>query len=410
MGEKKFGLLGRKLGHSFSPKIHSLLGDYPYDLFEVEPEDVEDFLCRGDFSGLNVTIPYKKTVIPFCTELSPAAQRIGSVNTLLRREDGTLYGDNTDYDGFLYLLKSAGAQVAGKKALVLGSGGASLTVRTVLADLGAGEVVVISRTGENNYQNLHRHADAQLIVNTTPVGMYPNTGVSPVDLGLFPQCEGVFDLIYNPARTQFLLDGQRRGMLWANGLGMLVAQAKAAAERFLGEKIPDQRVEEITRQMAAQTGNLLLIGMPGCGKSTVGRCLARRLGRTLVDLDKEIEQAAGCTIPEIFHREGEEGFRRREHDTLRRYSKESGLVISAGGGIVTREENRDPMWENSTVIWLRRDLDKLPTHGRPISQSTPLEELYRRRASLYEAMSHLAVDNTGSVEETAEEIIRRLSL
>lgn len=410
MGEKKFGLLGRKLGHSFSPKIHSLLGDYPYDLFEVEPEDVEEFLHRGDFSGLNVTIPYKKTVIPFCAELSPAAQRIGSVNTLLRREDGTLYGDNTDYDGFLYLLKSAGAQVAGKKALVLGSGGASLTVRTVLADLGAGEVVVISRTGENNYQNLHRHADAQMIVNTTPVGMYPNTGVSPVDLGLFPQCEGVFDLIYNPARTQFLLDGQRRGMLWANGLGMLVAQAKAAAERFLGEKIPDQRVEEITRQMAAQTGNLLLIGMPGCGKSTVGRCLARRLGRTLVDLDKEIEQAAGCTIPEIFAREGEEGFRRREHDALRRYSKESGLVISAGGGIVTRGENRDPMWENSTVIWLRRDLDKLPTHGRPISQSTPLEELYRRRAPLYEAISHLAVDNTGSVEETAEEIIRRLSL
>lgn len=410
MGEKKFGLLGRKLGHSFSPKIHSLLGDYPYDLFEVEPEKVENFLRRGDFAGLNVTIPYKKTVIPFCAELSPAAQHIGSVNTLLRREDGTLYGDNTDYDGFLYLLKSAGAQVAGKKVLVLGSGGASLTVRAVLADLGAGEVVVISRTGENNYQNLQRHADAQMIVNTTPVGMYPNTGVSPVDLGLFPQCEGVFDLIYNPARTQFLLDGQRRGMLWANGLGMLVAQAKAAAERFLAKKIPDQRVEEITRQMAAQTGNLLLIGMPGCGKSTVGRCLARRLGRPLVDLDQEIEQAAGCTIPEVFAREGEEGFRRREHDTLRRYSKESGLVISAGGGIVTREENRDPMWENSTVIWLQRDLDKLPVHGRPISLKTPLEELYRRRAPLYEAMSHLAVDNAGSVEETAEEIVRRLSL
>lgn len=274
----EFGLLGERLGHSFSPAIHRQLAGYDYQLVELPPEEVEPFLRTGRFRGLNVTIPYKKTVMACCDALSPAAERIGSVNTLLRRPDGTLYGDNTDYDGFRYLLQAAGAQVRGKKALVLGSGGASLTVHAVLADLGARETVGISRNGPNNYENLDRHADAQLIVNATPVGMYPNARVSPVDLEQFPNCEGVFDLIYNPARTQLLLDAERRGLLCSNGLGMLVAQAKAAAERFLGRAIPDSRVEEITRQMERQTQNLLLIGMPGCGKTTVGQLLAERLG------------------------------------------------------------------------------------------------------------------------------------
>ena len=272
----EFGLLGERLGHSFSPAIHRQLAGYDYQLVELPPEEVEPFLRAGRFRGLNVTIPYKKTVMACCDALSPAARRIGSVNTLLRRPDGTLYGDNTDYDGFRYLLQAAGARVQGKKALVLGSGGASLTVHTVLADLGARETVGISRSGPDNYENLDRHADAQLIVNATPVGMYPNTGVSPVDLDRFPSCEGVFDLIYNPARTQLLLDAERRGLLCSNGLGMLVAQAKAAAERFLGRAIPDSRVEEITRQMERQTQNLLLIGMPGCGKTTEERKYPRR--------------------------------------------------------------------------------------------------------------------------------------
>ena len=228
----EYGLLGERLGHSYSPAIHRQLGDYDYQLVELTPEEVGPFLQKGDFQGLNVTMPYKKTVMDFCAELSPAAQRIGSVNTILRRPDGTLYGDNTDYDGFLYLLQSAGAQVQGKKVLVLGSGGSSLTVRTVLADLGAGNIVTISRSGPDNYTNLDRHRDADYIVNTTPVGMYPNNGAAPVDLEQFPNCKGVFDLIYNPAKTQLLLDAERRGMLFANGLGMLVAQAKAAAERF----------------------------------------------------------------------------------------------------------------------------------------------------------------------------------
>ena len=413
MGPKdlEFGLLGERLGHSFSPAIHRQLAGYDYRLVELRPEEVEPFLRAGRFRGLNVTIPYKKTVMACCDALSPAARRIGSVNTLLRRPDGTLYGDNTDYDGFRYLLQAAGAQVRGKKVLVLGSGGASLTVHAVLADLGARETVSISRSGPDNYENLDRHADAQLIVNATPVGMYPNTGVSPVELDQFPDCEGVFDLIYNPARTQLLLDAERRGLLLcSNGLGMLVAQAKAAAERFLGRTIPDSRVEEITRQVEGQTQNLLLIGMPGCGKTTVGQFLADRLGRPLADVDHQVEAEAGCSIPDLFKKEGEEGFRIREHRALCQLSKQSGQVIACGGGIVTRRENWDPMRQNSTVIYLRRDLELLPTSGRPVSQAIPPEELYRRRAPLYEELADLMVENRGTPEETAEEIIRRLAL
>ena len=408
MAERRYyGLIGEKLGHSFSPAIHGKLAGYEYRLIELAPEELGPFLRSGQFGGLNVTIPYKKAVIPYCDELTPQARRIGSVNTILRRPDGTFLGHNTDYDGFAYLLRSAGAEVAGKKALVLGTGGASLTVQTVLKDLGVGESVAISRSGPDNYTNLDRHADARIIVNATPVGMYPNTGTSPVDLSLFPELEGVFDLIYNPAKTQLLLDGEKRGLLWANGLGMLVAQAKAAAELFLGRPIPDGRVADITREIERDTRNLLLIGMPGCGKTTVGQALANRLGRKLVDTDALVEEAAGCTIPELFAREGEEAFRRLEHEILCRVGRESGLVIATGGGAVTRPENLDPMRQNSTVIFLRRPLDQLPVEGRPISQANSLEELYRRRLPLYQQAADWAVDNV-SLDDTVTEIIRRL--
>ena len=411
MGPKdlEFGLLGERLGHSFSPAIHRQLAGYDYRLVELPPEEVEPFLRAGRFRGLNVTIPYKKTVMACCDALSPAARRIGSVNTLLRRPDGTLYGDNTDYDGFRYLLQAAGAQVRGKKVLVLGSGGASLTVHAVLADLGARETVSISRSGPDNYENLDRHADAQILVNATPVGMYPNTDTSPVDLSRFPRLEGAFDLIYNPARTRFLLQAEARGLCRANGLGMLVAQAKAAAELFLGIQLPDGTVETITRALEGEKRNLLLIGMPGCGKSTVGRALAARLGRPLVDLDAVIERETGRSIPDIFAREGEAHFRHLEHDALSRTARESGQVIAAGGGIVTQPDNLAPMRQNSAVIFLHRELDQLPVEGRPISQSNDLGELYRRRLPLYEAACDLQVENR-RVEDTVEEIIRRLGL
>lgn len=406
--KKRYGLIGERLGHSFSPAIHVKLGDYPYDLFELKSEELEDFLLRGDFAGLNVTIPYKKAVIPYCKTLTPQAQRIGSVNTIVRQPDGSLRGHNTDYDGFSYTLRTSGAQIEGKKALVLGTGGASLTVHTVLKDLGARETVAISRTGPNNYRNLDLHRDAEIIVNATPVGMYPDTGVSLMDLDMFPKLEGVYDLVYNPARTQLLLDAERRGIRNANGLGMLVAQAKAAAERFLGQDIPDRRVEEIAREMEWDTRNLILIGMPGCGKTTIGTALAAKLGRELADMDALIIERAGCSIPEIFANEGEDAFRKLEHEVLCDISKQSGLIIATGGGIVTRPENFDPLRQNSWVIFMHRDLELLPTAGRPISQANKLSDLYERRKPLYEAAADLEVDNI-VIEETVNEIIRRLS-
>ena len=407
MKSYRLGLIGEKLGHSFSPAIHMKLGTPDYSLFELKPEELETFLERGDFDGLNVTIPYKKAVIPYCAELTEQAKRIGSVNTIIRRADGTLLGHNTDYDGFLYMIRSSGVEVQGKKCLILGTGGASLTVRTVLEDLSAGEIVFISRTGENNYQNLDRHADARIIVNTTPVGMYPRSGEAPLNVRAFPALEGVFDLIYNPARTRLMLDAERLGIPAVNGLGMLVAQAKAASERFRDISIPDHVVEDITREIEKQTKNLILVGMPGCGKSTIGRKLAARLDRPLVDTDEEIVKRIGCTIPEYFASHGEEEFRKREHEVLRDFSSRSGQVIATGGGIVTRTENMDPLRENSVVVFLRREIEKLPTRGRPISQSSNLHELYEKRRPLYEAAADVTVDNIRP-EQTVEEILNLL--
>lgn len=403
----KLGLIGEKLGHSFSPAIHAKLGTPEYTLFELKPEELGPFLDTGDFDGLNVTIPYKKAVIPYCAELTDQARRIGSVNTIIRRTDGTLLGHNTDYDGFLYMLRSSGAEIKGKKCLVLGTGGASLTVHTVLQDLQAGEIVSISRTGENNYQNLECHADAQIIVNSTPVGMWPNTGKAPLNVARFPKLEGVFDLVYNPARTQILLDAERQGVLAVNGLGMLVAQAKAASERFRDIEISDDMVEQIAAHMERQSKNILLVGMPGCGKSSIGSLLAKVLNRPLVDTDEEIVRKIGCSIPEYFARYGEEEFRNREHEVLREFSGRSGQIIATGGGIVTRPENTDPLRENSVVVFLRRDIDLLPTKGRPISQSSDLCQLYARRSPLYEAVADLTVDNV-NMDRTVNEILEKL--
>ncbi len=401
------GLLGRKLGHSYSPQIHNLLGDYSYVLFEKEPEELENFLKNGDFSGLNVTIPYKKEVIPYLSELSPTAKKMGCVNTVLRRSDGTLYGHNTDYFGFTSLVRHAGLSVAGKKVLVLGSGGASNTAVAALKDLGASPVV-ISRSGENNYQNLHRHTDAAAIVNTTPVGMYPNTGVSPIDLGLFPHLEGVLDVIYNPARTQLLLDAEKLGIPRENGLWMLVAQAKEAAEVFTGGKISDEVIEKIYRQLSHQMKNIVLIGMPGCGKTTIGTLLAEKLGRTLADADEKIIALAGKSIPEIFSQEGESVFRNWETQALTELGKQSGLVIATGGGCVTQKRNYPLLHQNGYLVWLERDWSKLPTDGRPLSQANDLGKMYAARKPLYEAFADIRVENTDTPAETVQHILNAL--
>ena len=401
------GLLGRKLGHSYSPQIHNLLGDYSYVLFEKEPEELKNFLKNGDFSGLNVTIPYKKEVIPYLSELSPTAKKMGCVNTVLRRSDGTLYGHNTDYFGFTSLVRHAGLSVAGKKVLVLGSGGASNTAVAALKDLGANPVV-ISRSGENNYQNLHRHTDTAAIVNTTPVGMYPNTGVSPIDLELFPHLEGVLDVIYNPARTQLLLDAEKLGIPRENGLWMLVAQAKEAAEVFTGGKISDEVIEKIYRRLSHQMKNIVLIGMPGCGKSTIGTLLAEKMGRALADADEKIVSLAGKSIPDIFAQEGEPTFRDWETKALTELGKQSGLVIATGGGCVTQKRNYPLLHQNGYLVWLERDYSVLPTDGRPLSQANDLGKMYAARKPLYEAFADIRVENAGTPEETAQQILDAL--
>lgn len=400
------GLLGEHLTHSYSPQIHALLGDYSYELFEVAPEKLGEFLQAGEFDGLNVTIPYKRAVIPYCAELSAAAREMGSVNTLLRRPDGTLYGDNTDLDGFRWLLARGGGIRPGEKALVLGTGGASQTVQAVLRAAGA-EVAVLSRRGESNYATLPRHADARLVVNATPVGMYPNNGARLIDLAQLPQCRCVLDLIYNPARTRLLLDAAARGIRCENGLSMLVAQAKRAAELFTGRDIPDAACTDILRRMEAQMHNLILVGMPGSGKTTVGSLLAVSLGRPFYDADGEIEKKLGCSIPAFFAQRGEAAFRAVETEVLAELGKRSGCVIATGGGCVTREENYDLLHQNGEIIWLRRSLTELPVEGRPVSQSRSLPELYREREPAYRRFADFCVENEAT-PEAAVEIIKEL--
>lgn len=399
-----YGLLGEKLGHSFSPQIHALLGDYEYKLFEVAPENLGDFLRSGTFEGLNVTIPYKKAVMPYLAEISENAKAIGSVNTITVLPNGTLRGDNTDYDGFLYLVRRSSVSVAGKKALVLGTGGASLPVKKVLSDLGAREIVSISRTGENNYQNLDKHVDADLLVNTTPVGMYPNNLQSPLSLDGFAHLSGVLDIVYNPQKTKLILDAEQRGIPAFSGLTMLVAQAKRAAELFLQTKIDDRKNDEIYETLSRQMKNIVLVGMPGCGKSTVGKALAKCLSRPFFDADEEIVRRAGKPIPEIFQAEGEAGFRKIETEVLFDLCRQSGAVIATGGGAVTVPKNHDILRQNSLVVFINRDIAVLPTAGRPLSEQNDLHEMFRHRLPLYRAVCDYEVDGNGKIQTVTDRV------
>lgn len=354
------GLLGRKLGHSYSPQIHHELASYEYKLYEKEPEELNRFLKSGTFDGLNVTIPYKKAVMPLLDEISPEAAAIGSVNTIVSRA-GRLTGYNTDAFGFTWLLQKSGVDVAGKKALVFGSGGASVTVCHVLKSLGADPVVVISRSGENNYENLDRHTDAKILVNATPLGMYPGNGVSPVDLTCFDTPECVLDVVYNPARTALILQAEALHIPHASGLSMLVAQAKKACEYFTDTKIPDTEIDRIERLLSHQMQNIILIGMPGCGKSSIGQALANTLHRPFIDADAEIVRRVGCSIPEIFAKDGEPGFRKIESAVLADLGKASGTILATGGGCITRPENYPSLHQNGRIVWLTRPLELLPT-------------------------------------------------
>ena len=405
----RFGLLGRSLSHSHSPRIHGLLGGYGYSLFEKEPEEAERFILSGDWDGLNVTIPYKKTAYRLADEVSATAEKSGSVNTLVRR-NGKIFGDNTDYYGFLCTVNRSCVEIKDKKCLVLGDGGAAGAVRAVLSDLGAGDIVTISRRGEDNFGNADRHADADVIVNATPVGMYPGNGESPVDLSLFPSLSGVFDLIFNPLKTKLLLDAERLSIPYAGGLYMLVAQAKKSYDIIKGEEADDSVIDENYELLKESVGNIVLVGMPGCGKTTIGRIIAEKLERDFVDTDALIEEDAGEIIPAIFENYGEDKFRDLETEAAKRAGAMNSSVISTGGGIVKREKNADLLRQNGIVVHITRKTENLSREYRPLSESADLEKMLAERLPLYEAISDLTVSNEGDPEEVADLIIEKTGI
>ena len=398
----KCGLLGKKLGHSYSPAIHARLGDYFYGLFEKEEAELEDFLKNGDWDGLNVTIPYKKTVLPYCAQISDIARETGSVNTLVKRPDGTIFGDNTDAPGFAALVRKTGIAVENEKVLILGSGGAGAAVSAALKRMKAG-IVVIGRNAENNYGNISKHADAAVIVNTTPVGMYPDNLDSPLDLSVFPFLKGVIDVVYNPALTGILLQAEERGIPHANGLYMLAAQARRSSELFTGTKIPGSVVEEITNELASSMKNIILIGMPGSGKSAVAEALGKATGRPVFDSDEEIVKKAGMSITAIFEKYGEEHFRELETEVLEELGKASGTIVSTGGGCVTKERNYPLLHQNGKIVWIKREISILTREGRPLSAGN-LQEMYEKRRPMYERFADVVVGNDKTVAECVDRI------
>ena len=406
--DMKCGLIGEKLGHSFSPQIHRELADYSYELFEMSEKEVGSFLKSGRFDATNVTIPYKKTVMPFLDEISDEAIRIGSVNTVTRLENGGLRGDNTDYYGFWYTVEKSGIEIKGKNVLILGTGGASLTARTVSADMGAASITFVSRTGEINYENVYeRCPDAEVVINCTPVGMYPKNGISPIDLTRLKNCCGVVDMIYNPAKTKLLLDAERLGIKCSNGLPMLVAQAKKACELFLGEKINDSEIDRISTAIANETSNIILVGMPGCGKTTVAGILASMTGREMVDTDEMIKQSECRSPSEIIKTDGVDAFRKIEHAQVGLAGKLSGRIISTGGGVVTRDENYEPLHQNGRIFFIHRSLERLADDDRPLSKAGDIRDMYRQRLPMYQRFCDFEVSNDGTAEQCATEILTK---
>lgn len=404
--KKVCGLLGRTLEHSWSVPIHALLGNENYQLVEVEPQNLSAFFRRPDISRLNVTIPYKKTVLPLCEEWDETVRLIGSANTIVRSENGRLRAYNTDAGGFSYLARRAGISFSGKYVVILGSGGASLTAQAIARKEGAHSVAVISRIGRDNYQNLSRHADAEILVNATPVGMYPNAGAAPVDLHAFPACEGVLDLIYNPRRTALLLQAEALGIPCSDGLPMLVQQAAEAEALFFNRIFSTEEVEKIIQTLRREKTNLVLIGMPGCGKTTVGNLLSVLSGRRAVDIDDEIAYRTQTSIPEIFAQDGEEAFRRLERQELAHWGQESGLILITGGGAVLDKRNDASLRQNGRIYHIERDVSHLERQGRPLSESGDLNAMYQTRLPLYQRLRDSAADNNGTAEDTAAAIWR----
>ena len=403
----EYGCIGEKLKHSFSAEIHELLADYRYELCEVAREDMDRFMTERGFRGINVTIPYKESVIPYLSWISEQASEIGAVNTVVNR-DGKLYGYNTDFYGMNALINHLGLTLHGKKIAILGTGGTSRTAAAVARHLGAGEILRVSRTpkeGVIDYETLYTsHSDANIIINTTPCGMYPNIRTRAIDISCFPMCEGVIDAVYNPLRSQLVLDASERGIPAEGGLFMLVAQAVRACEIFTNRTFDADTVERVFQRISAQKENVVLIGMPGSGKSTVGALLADRLGRPMCDTDTLIIERTGRAIPEIFATDGECVFRDLEsHVIAELVAERTGHIIATGGGAILRDENVTELRRNGRLYFLDRPLSELlPTEDRPLSASKEaIEKRYRERYDRYCAVADRLIPVTGSAAEVS---------
>ena len=406
----KYGLIGERLGHSFSKTIHGRLADYEYELCEIAPCDLDEFMSKRDFLGINVTIPYKSAVIPYLDEVEPAALKIGAVNTIVN-SGGRLIGYNTDFYGMQQLISHAGVDVCGKKVAILGSGATSRTAQAVLDSLGAGEIVKVGRkVGEGiiDYNMLTaEHSDIDVIVNTTPVGMFPEIDGSPVNIDCFKQLIGVIDVVYNPINTELILDARSRGNAAEGGLYMLVGQAVRACEIFLGKEMPDGTLDRTYSEILSEKESIVLIGMPGSGKSTVGEILAKRLGRRLVDTDELIVERIGMSIKDFFALKGEVEFRRIEQEVVGSIADEGSLVISTGGGVVLCEENNKNLRRNGRIFFIDRPLEAImPTESRPLSSDrSALEKRYLERYPIYCSVCDTRIDASCDAEAVANKIL-----
>lgn len=407
----KYGLCGEKLSHSYSEMIHKLLGNNKYCLLSMSKDEFYKFMHDKNFSAVNVTIPFKTDALKLCDIVSPEASEIGSVNTVVNKK-GVLYGYNTDIHGFIYMIDRAGISVKGKNVMILGTGGTSLTANAACRHLCARKIITVSRSGKINYENVYENSDIQIIINTTPVGMYPNNGTSPVDISRFPHLEGVADVIYNPKRTRLLLDAQKYGIKTAGGLSMLVSQAVEADRLFFERDISDddrEKTEKILSSLSSYVRNIVLVGMPGCGKSTVGKIIAEKTNRKFIDSDDYITEKIGRTPENIILKDGEQAFRDIETSALEDITKLSCSIISCGGGAVLKEYNRELIRQNSTCIYLTRDIEHLATNGRPLSSGgiEKLKEIFSVRDSLYSMTADFSVPFGENASACAENIIER---
>ncbi len=410
----EYGLIGEHLPHSFSKEIHEQLADYTYDLHELTPDALDGFMREKAFKAINVTIPYKRDVMAYLDEISPSAKEIGAVNTIVNR-GGRLSGYNTDMLGMQALISRIGLDLTGKTVLILGTGGTSHTAQYVAKHLGAGKVVTVSRSGRGGsvtYEDAPRlYPDAAVILNTTPAGMYPNVDAQAIDLSLFPALEGVADVVYNPLRTQLVQQAHALGLPAEGGLYMLVGQAVAAVEIFLDRKLDPDALDKVFQAVFADKESIVLTGMPGSGKTTVGKLLAEQLGRRFYDSDDEITSRTGRTPNEIIRADGEAAFRDVERDVIAALSLEPGCVIATGGGAILREENIRHLRANGRIFFLdRKPEDILPTDDRPLSSDrAALKKRYDERYPIYTATADSVIPVTGSPEDVAAAIRKELA-